>query len=834
MAEPANQVDSLRVTVGLGGERGTTEIPLTEEFRRAFKLERLLGAGAMGAVYAARQASTGRAVAIKFLIRLDNAVVLKRFQEETRLLASLTHPNVVSVLDAGTVSGHPYLVAERLEGGTLRDRLMPGEPLAADQAVLITRQMLAGLGACHAAGIIHRDVKPENVLFDAGGTLKLVDLGIARHYEQGGDRLTQAGAVMGTPRYMPPEQFTGEPPSPATDLYAVGLILYEMLYGDVPLMGKGTLPEIFVARTNGTLELPASPPVPAHLGALLTSLVVVEPGRRPQSAQDVDRLLDAMGRVSRRTAVPGSAPPRRVTRPPVEPVMTMAAPAAALVALPGGATGPGPVTARAPAAPAAARAQSGGVPVPARVAPRPSGPVPVPGAVAGAAPALSAGLAVSLVLTGFALGWFARGASTPPPPVVALASPASASPEPSPADAEVAPESAPDTPEPPASARPGPGGRKGRRSRPVVTPRRVVELIASVQTSGSPSPAASAAPPPATPAAPPPTPEVAHASPAPVAPPVLPATPIGPAVRPGAPLTELGRTVVGWLQSQEFPTLVLVPETAGTDDAPIVLCLAEPRHDVPSGSRQAFKLEVTVSEAPPPTYVLHFDQGGRFVGLKPGAAGAPGSYVIEALPGAQMRVDGGDPVPLPQAVATVARNETQRGVPPPITQQSVEDVVGALSRLASFSRTVHGRVAVVRSLNTVGVREQGTRTAQPEAAGPPPLPALPPRARLHAVAARLRKLAAPAPPSAPDAAIPDPGDASPPAPSPDPQPPGLIQPTGPMRPVPARDGTMYFYSPTDGWMKQTGQGMERVQHDALPPGIRDHFPQERFPDGPAR
>ncbi|MBI4860044.1 MAG: serine/threonine protein kinase [Candidatus Riflebacteria bacterium] len=210
-----------------GEPRLESRLVLSPEFRTAYRLERVLGQGAMGTVFLALHLSTGQIRAVKVLTRPDKTT-LARFFAEGKVLAGVSHPNVLKVYDVGEIGGHPYLATEYLEGGTLRQRLAGGHRLDLAEIVRVMTDCLNGLEACHERGIVHRDFKPENILFAAGGEARLADLGIAR-IRDAAQHLTCTGSLVGTPRYMSPEQARGEVATAASDIYAVGVVLYELL-----------------------------------------------------------------------------------------------------------------------------------------------------------------------------------------------------------------------------------------------------------------------------------------------------------------------------------------------------------------------------------------------------------------------------------------------------------------------------------------------------------------------------------------------------------------------------------------------------------------------------
>lgn len=201
-----------------------------------YQLLEEIGRGGMGVVYKAWQPSLNRFVVLKMLPEslLLDPKFLDRFQREARVVARLSHPNIVAIYDAGAVGGLHYIAMEYMDGGTLEDRLMAG-PLSLDAAQKILTQVASALDYAHAQGLIHRDIKPSNILFTSDGWVKVADSGIARPAES--TRLTRTGVLLGTPEYMSPEQATGDAVDHRTDLYALGVVAYEMLTGRVPFQG---------------------------------------------------------------------------------------------------------------------------------------------------------------------------------------------------------------------------------------------------------------------------------------------------------------------------------------------------------------------------------------------------------------------------------------------------------------------------------------------------------------------------------------------------------------------------------------------------------------------
>lgn len=239
-----------------------------------YELGDLLGRGGMSEVRAGRDLRLGRDVAIKLLttVGADGSRMRERFEAEARAVASLSHPNVVLVFDSGEHDGVPYLVMERLPGRTLADEMAAG-PLSPERAARVITDVLAALGAAHAAGIVHRDIKPSNVLLCPDGAVKVSDFGIAK--TASAMTLTDDGTLLGTPGYLAPERLTGEPATPRSDLYSVGVLLYEALSGRPPFEGD--------SPAQLLRAIAESRPVPLHER---------RPDLPPRLAQAVERAME--------------------------------------------------------------------------------------------------------------------------------------------------------------------------------------------------------------------------------------------------------------------------------------------------------------------------------------------------------------------------------------------------------------------------------------------------------------------------------------------------------------------------------------------------------------
>jgi eukaryotic-like serine/threonine-protein kinase len=266
-----------------------------------YRIEAELGAGAMGSVYRGRHIKVGRTVAIKVLH--DHLVrepeMVERFEREARIAAKLQHPNLVGVLDIGeTPDGKKLIVLEFAPGRSLAE--LVGMPRQRDRVIALARQLLCGLEHAHELGLVHRDLKPENVLVErtTDGTEipRIVDFGIAT-LRDGDDaeerRLTTTGMVLGTPMYMAPEQARGERVDQRADLFAMGVIVYELLAGTTPFEGSG-LEVIMLNQTHDAPSVHARTgrDVDPLLEAFARTLMARDPANRFQSATDALRVLD--------------------------------------------------------------------------------------------------------------------------------------------------------------------------------------------------------------------------------------------------------------------------------------------------------------------------------------------------------------------------------------------------------------------------------------------------------------------------------------------------------------------------------------------------------------
>ena len=280
-----------------------------------------LGRGAFGVVYAGVHRQLGRQVAIKQLPRAlaADAAVQQRFLAEARTAAALRHPNIVPVYDFVERDGLCLMVMAHLSGGALADRI-DGGPLAVDDACRVVAEVLAALDHAHAQGVIHRDVKPENILFDDDGHAHLADFGIARMADAS-VRVTSTGTVVGTPAYLAPEVAMGTDAGPASDVYAAAAVLYESLSGHLPHLPRSTVTATLVSIVNDP-PVPltsVAPAVPTALADLVMHCLDKDPFARPAGAAAMAALLRA---VTSPTLPPPAVPPPPtvLTAPAVSPV----------------------------------------------------------------------------------------------------------------------------------------------------------------------------------------------------------------------------------------------------------------------------------------------------------------------------------------------------------------------------------------------------------------------------------------------------------------------------------------------------------------------------------
>src|SRR5919205_139947 len=255
-------------------------------FHGRYRILRKLGTGGMANVYLAEDQELGRRVAIKILNErhANDEQFVERFRREAKNAASLSHPNIVSIYDRGEAEGTYYIAMEYLDGRSLKELIVSRGPAPVNVAIDYIRQILAAVKFAHRHGIVHRDIKPHNVLVDTEGRLKVTDFGIAR---AGASQMTEAGSIVGTAQYLSPEQAKGTAVDQRSDIYSVGVVLYELLTGNVPFTGDA--PVKIAMKHLSTIPEPPSvkrPEVPRELDLIVMRALAKDPNDRYQSAEE--------------------------------------------------------------------------------------------------------------------------------------------------------------------------------------------------------------------------------------------------------------------------------------------------------------------------------------------------------------------------------------------------------------------------------------------------------------------------------------------------------------------------------------------------------------------
>jgi serine/threonine-protein kinase len=284
------------------------DLLLGQTIKGRYRVLRKLGQGGMGSVYLAEQVSVARKVALKVLhgdFAADEDFV-KRFRLEARLAASLNHRNVITIHEFDQADdGSLFIAMEYLEGHTLNDLIRDHGALPVGRAVRLGLQIAQGLEAAHRAGVIHRDIKPHNIMVVAGDEVKLMDFGIARLQDAAGSGLTRTGVVMGTPAYMAPEQIEGGDVTERTDIYAFGIVLYEMLAGSVPFMAA--TPRAILTKHLQERPTPLraiKPSVPIAVERVVMQTLEKDPAARPATMGEVINGLSATASYGAPSAFP--------------------------------------------------------------------------------------------------------------------------------------------------------------------------------------------------------------------------------------------------------------------------------------------------------------------------------------------------------------------------------------------------------------------------------------------------------------------------------------------------------------------------------------------------
>jgi tetratricopeptide (TPR) repeat protein/predicted Ser/Thr protein kinase len=291
-SDPLQSGASLAALPARGAAEGTARegVVLAERYR----ILDLLGEGGMGAVYKAEDLELDRLIALK-VIRPELArhpEVLQRFKQEIILARDVTHPNVVRIFDLGTANGLKFITMEFVEGRDLKSFLNEGRTFDADETIEIMLQVCRALEAAHKAGVVHRDLKPQNIMLDAEGKVLVMDFGVARSMESTG--MTRTGDMIGTPSYMSPEQGQGIPIDARSDIYTLGIIFYELLLGLIPHESETPLATL-LKRTKEPVEPPIrlDPEIPKYLNDLIVRCLEIEPELRYQSVTEIIADLEA-------------------------------------------------------------------------------------------------------------------------------------------------------------------------------------------------------------------------------------------------------------------------------------------------------------------------------------------------------------------------------------------------------------------------------------------------------------------------------------------------------------------------------------------------------------
>ena len=278
----------------------TTDTLIDRIFDKRYVIKRKLGSGGMADVYLAEDQELGRRVALKLLDdrHASDEQFVERFRREAQSAAGLNHPNIVSIFDRGRAEGTYYIAMEYLDGRTLKELLVRNGPTPIPIAIDYARQILGALSFAHRNGIVHRDIKPHNIVVGGDGRLKVTDFGIAR---SGASQMTEVGSIVGTAQYLSPEQARGAPVDPRSDLYSLGIVLYEMLTGQGPVHRRHAGRDRDEAPLAGA-EPPSElrPDVPHDLDAVVMRALAKDPDQRYGSAEEMDADL---ARVARGVAV---------------------------------------------------------------------------------------------------------------------------------------------------------------------------------------------------------------------------------------------------------------------------------------------------------------------------------------------------------------------------------------------------------------------------------------------------------------------------------------------------------------------------------------------------
>src|SRR6516162_6436879 len=311
----------------------STDTRLNRIFDTRYVIKRKLGSGGMADVYLAEDQELGRRVALKLLDdrHASDDQFVERFRREAQSAAGLNHPNIVSIFDRGQAEGTYYIAMEYLDGRTLKELLIRNGPTPPAIAIDYARQILGALAFAHRNGIVHRDIKPHNIIVRQDGRLKVTDFGIAR---AGTSQMTEAGSIVGTAQYLSPEQARGGEVDPRSDLYSLGVVLYELLTGKTPFDGE-TPVEIAMKHLSNTPAPPSKlrPDVPPELDMVVLRALAKNPDDRYQSADEMEADLERVARGARVAAATVAAT-QVMSRPAGAAAAVTSATAATMIAAP--------------------------------------------------------------------------------------------------------------------------------------------------------------------------------------------------------------------------------------------------------------------------------------------------------------------------------------------------------------------------------------------------------------------------------------------------------------------------------------------------------------------
>ncbi|MBC8160243.1 MAG: serine/threonine protein kinase, partial [Roseiflexaceae bacterium] len=281
-----------------------------------YELERKIGEGGMARVYLGRDLRLNRRVAVKVLHTqyTSDPQFLARFNHEAQAAAALRHPAIIDIYDVGQDGDIPYIVMEFVEGQDLKALIRLGGPLPLERAVQIAEQVADGLDAAHRAGLVHRDIKPQNIIIGENERVKITDFGIAKSALS--TSATETGVVFGTADYLSPEQARGLPATHASDIYSLGISLYEMLTGKLPFTGDSAVAVAMQhVATTATPPSQLNPRIPPQLEAIVLSAIEKDAARRPASARAFAQQLRAYRQIGDQGTVVRPVPPRPVPIP---------------------------------------------------------------------------------------------------------------------------------------------------------------------------------------------------------------------------------------------------------------------------------------------------------------------------------------------------------------------------------------------------------------------------------------------------------------------------------------------------------------------------------------